>query len=74
VPKAAEALVGKKLTDEAIAGAAALAASRAKPMDNADLDLYWRKEVSGEFVGYALRELRGDDMRATRLRVARQVL
>jgi hypothetical protein len=41
-------------------------------MDNADLDLYWRKEVAAEFVGYALRELRGDDMRETRLRIARQ--
>jgi hypothetical protein len=41
-------------------------------MDNADLDLYWRKEVTAEFVGYALRELRGDDMREARLRVARQ--
>jgi hypothetical protein len=27
--------------------------------------------VTPDFVGYALRELRGDDMRATRLRIAR---
>ncbi len=43
-------------------------------MDNTDLDLYWRKEVVSSFVGYALRELRGDDMRETRMRIARQAL
>jgi 4-hydroxybenzoyl-CoA reductase subunit beta len=74
VDKASAALAGKKLTDDVIAEAAASVASRAKPMDNADLDLYWRKEVVGAFVGYALRELRGDDMRATRTKVARQSL
>ncbi|MGA8050816.1 MAG: FAD binding domain-containing protein [Burkholderiales bacterium] len=74
VDKAGSALVGKKLTDDVIAEAAASVASRAKPMDNADLDLYWRKEVVGAFVGYALKELRGDDMRATRTRIARQSL
>ena len=72
--KAGGALVGKTLTDETIAEAAAPVASRAKPMDNTDLDLYWRKEVVDNFVGYALREIRGDDMSAVRLRVARQTL
>src|SRR5712675_1487306 len=71
VEKANEFLKGKKLTDEVIAEAGRLVGSRAKPMDNTDLDLYWRKDVTAEFVGYALRELRGDDMRATRLRIAR---
>jgi 4-hydroxybenzoyl-CoA reductase subunit beta len=74
VEKAGEFLKGKRLTDEVIAEAAKLVASRAKPMDNADLDLYWRKDVTAEFAAYALKELRGDDMRATRLKVARQVL
>jgi len=72
--KASGFLVGKKLTDEVIAEAGTLAASRAKPMDNTDLDVYWRKEVVPSYVGYALRELRGDDMSAVRLRTARQVL
>jgi len=72
--KANEFLRGKKLTDDVIGEAASLVASRAKPMDNADLDLYWRKGVAAEFVGYALRELRGDDMRETRIRIARQPL
>jgi 4-hydroxybenzoyl-CoA reductase subunit beta len=74
VEKAGEFLKGKTLTDEVIAEAAKLVASRAKPMDNADLDLYWRKDVSVQFAEYALKELRGDDMRETRLRTARHVL
>jgi len=43
-------------------------------MDNTDLEVYWRKEVAPAFIGYALQEIRGDDMRATRLRVARVAL
>ena len=74
VTRAGEFLVGKKLTDELIAEAGAMAASRAKPMDNTDLDVYWRKEVVPDFVGYALREIRGDDMRAMRMRISRQLL
>ena len=74
VDKAGAYLAGKKLTDEVIAEVAATVASRAKPMDNTDLDLYWRKEVVGAFTGYALKTLRGDDMRAARLRTARQAL
>ena len=72
--KASAYLKGKKLTDDVIAEASAMIASRAKPMDNTDMDLYWRKEVADDFAGYALRELRGDDMRATRFRIARQAL
>ena len=71
VEKASGYLKGKELTDDVIAEASSMIASRAKPMDNTDMDLYWRKEVADDFAGYALRELRGDDMRATRLRVAR---
>ena len=74
VPKAGELLVGKKLSEDVIAEVAAAVGSRAKPMDNADMDLYWRKQVTPDFVGYALRELRGDDMRAMRVRIARQAL
>ena len=74
VEKAGEFLKGKKLTDEVITEAAGMVANRAKPMDNTDMDLYWRKEVADDFAGYALRELRGDDMRETRLRIARQLV
>jgi 4-hydroxybenzoyl-CoA reductase subunit beta len=72
--KAGELLIGRKLTDEAIAEAGDKASSAAKPMDNTDLDLYWRRDVVSVFVGYALREIRGDDIRATRLKIARQAL
>jgi 4-hydroxybenzoyl-CoA reductase subunit beta len=74
VDKAGEFLKGKKLTDEVIAEATAMVANRAKPMDNTDMDLYWRKEVADDFARYALRELRGDDLRETRLRIARQTV
>ena len=72
--EAGQLLVGGQLTDEAIAAAGKKAASAAKPMDNTDLDLYWRKNVVAVFVAYALKEIRGDDMAATRMRVARQGL
>jgi len=72
--KAGEFLKGKKLSDEVIAQAGELVANRAKPMDNTDMDLYWRKEVADDFTEYALRELRGDDMRETRLRIARAAI
>ncbi len=71
VEKAGEFLKGKRLTDEVIAEAAGMVANRAKPMDNTDMDLYWRKAVTDDFAGYALRELRGDEMRETRMRIAR---
>jgi 4-hydroxybenzoyl-CoA reductase subunit beta len=71
VEKAGEFLKGKRLTDEVIAQAAELVANRAKPLDNTDMDLYWRKEVADDFAEYALREVRGDDMRETRHRIAR---
>jgi len=74
VEKASAYLKGRKLSDEVIAEASTLVANRAKPMDNTDLDLYWRKEVADDFAGYALRELRGDDMRDTRLRIARHLV
>jgi CO/xanthine dehydrogenase FAD-binding subunit len=74
VEKANDFLVNKKLTDDVIEEAARLVASRAKPLDNADLDLYWRKDVAADFAGYALRELRGDDMSAIRLRIARYLV
>ena len=72
--KAGEMLIGRKLTDELIAEVGEKASSAAKPMDNTDLDLYWRRDVVGAFVGYALREIRGDDMREARMKIARQAL
>jgi CO/xanthine dehydrogenase FAD-binding subunit len=71
---AEESLVGKQLTDGAIVEASELAARIAKPMDNTDFALHWRKRVASGFVTFALQELRGDDMRETRRRIARQDL
>jgi len=68
-------LVGKTLHDDAaIAAAADAAYAHAKPMDNTDFVLHWRKRVVREFVTYALRELRGEDMRETRRKYGRQDL
>jgi CO/xanthine dehydrogenase FAD-binding subunit len=72
--KAAAALIGRPLSDGAIAEAATLAFVISKPMDNTDFALVWRKRVTRDFVTYALQELRGDDMRATRTRIARHAL
>jgi 4-hydroxybenzoyl-CoA reductase subunit beta len=69
---AASSLVGERLTDEAIARTSELAAVPARPMDNTDFTLAWRKRVTRDFVSYALREVRGDDMSKMRLSVARQ--
>jgi len=64
--EAAKSLVGHSLNQDAILQAAALAGRIAKPLDNTDFDMSWRKKVTTEFVTYALRELRGDDVRAER--------
>lgn len=64
--EAAKSLLGRPLHPQAIEEAAALAARIAKPLDNTDFDMTWRKRVTAEFVTYALRELRGDDVRAER--------
>jgi 4-hydroxybenzoyl-CoA reductase subunit beta len=70
-PAAAAALVGHRLTDELIAQVAERAAHPARPMDNTDFSLVWRKRVTRDFVTYALRELRGDDMRELRRKISR---
>jgi hypothetical protein len=63
--------VGRALTAESIAETAVLAARIAKPLDNTDFDMSWRKKVTAEFVTYALRELRGDDVSAERAAITR---
>lgn len=64
--EAAERVVGRKLDEETIANAAKLASKIAKPLSNTDFDMSWRKRVTSQFVTYALRELRGDDLSAER--------
>jgi len=73
-PEAAAGLIGQRLTDEAIVQAAERAAHPARPMDNTDFQLVWRKRVTKDFVTYALRELRGDDVRERRRSVSRMLL
>jgi 4-hydroxybenzoyl-CoA reductase subunit beta len=60
VPDAAS-LLGRELTDDAIEAFAEAAARLAKPLDNTDFALSWRKRVARSYVAGALRELRGDD-------------
>jgi 4-hydroxybenzoyl-CoA reductase subunit beta len=74
VVQASALLVGEALTEESIRAAAAAAAGPAKPMDNTDFELVWRKKMVSSLVGYALQEIRGDDMRARRHQIARQTL
>jgi 4-hydroxybenzoyl-CoA reductase subunit beta len=66
--EAAKFLRGRLLNREAIAESALLAARVAKPLDNTDFDMTWRKRVTTQFVTYALQELRGDDLQTERSR------
>ena len=74
VPAAAARLAGQPLTDDLIASVADDAYALAKPMDNTDFELVWRKKTVRSLVTSALRELRGDDMRAARTKLARHPL
>jgi len=60
-PRAAEALVGRRLTTETIEAAAEAAAGPAKPLDNTDLTHPYRKKVARVFVARALARLAGLD-------------
>jgi len=73
-PGAEVLLVGDHLTDERIAAAARAVYDVAKPMDNTDFELTWRKRMVTALAAAALRELRGDAVRAVRQRMARQIL
>lgn len=56
----ASALVGRELTDDRIEEWSEKLSKGARPLDNTDLNLTWRKRVAKDFVAAALRELRGD--------------
>jgi CO/xanthine dehydrogenase FAD-binding subunit len=72
--EAAKSLVGRPPNADTIAEAALLAARIAKPLDNTDFDMTWRKKVTAEFVTCALKELRGDDVRSDRESIMRTSL
>ncbi|PYN17716.1 MAG: 4-hydroxybenzoyl-CoA reductase [Candidatus Rokuibacteriota bacterium] len=60
-PKAAQALIGRRLTTETIEAAAEAAAGPAKPLDNTDLTHPYRKKVTRVYVARALARLAGLD-------------
>jgi 4-hydroxybenzoyl-CoA reductase subunit beta len=72
--RGAQLLMNQDLSDDTIEAAAALAGEVAKPMDNTDFELVWRKRMITRLVTNALREVRGDDMRAARRQLVRQEL
>jgi 4-hydroxybenzoyl-CoA reductase subunit beta len=72
--RAMELLANETLSDALIEQAAAAAGEIAKPMDNTDFELVWRKRMVRTLVTNALKEVRGDDMRADRRRLARMEL
>jgi 4-hydroxybenzoyl-CoA reductase subunit beta len=59
IPEAAKAIVGSKLDASAIGAAADAAFRPAKPMDNTDFTLGWRKEMVRVYVQRALEEVAG---------------
>src|SRR5687768_14341375 len=72
--RAAALLTGEEMSDERIAAVAGAAAEIAKPMDNTDFELVWRKKMVRSLLSHALHEIRGDDMTAPRRQLARQEL
>ncbi|HVH67980.1 MAG TPA: FAD binding domain-containing protein [Gemmatimonadales bacterium] len=58
IPEAGAALAGRELSDEVIAAAAEAAYHPAKPMDNTDFDLSWRKQMTRVYVTRVLLELK----------------
>ena len=56
--EAERAVIGQELNDRSISAAADAAFVLAKPMDNADFHLHWRKEMARQYVKKALNELR----------------
>jgi 4-hydroxybenzoyl-CoA reductase subunit beta len=59
VAEAGAVLIGTTLGPDAIVAASEAAYRPAKPMDNTDFDLSWRKQMTRVYVRRALEELRG---------------
>ena len=58
IEEAATAIIGTSLDDDAIEAAARASFKPAKPMDNTDFGLSWRKQMTLTYVSGALREMR----------------
>ncbi|MCH8268793.1 MAG: FAD binding domain-containing protein [Acidobacteria bacterium] len=56
---AQKAIIGRKLTEQTISEAAAAAYPAAKPLDNTDFAMTWRKDMARHYVAGTLRELGG---------------
>jgi 4-hydroxybenzoyl-CoA reductase subunit beta len=62
IPAAAKAIVGTRLDESAIGAAADAAYRPAKPMDNTDFTLAWRKEMVRVHVQRALKDIRAQSL------------
>jgi CO/xanthine dehydrogenase FAD-binding subunit len=58
VEEAAAALVGHPLDNEHIQAAAEAAYTKARPLDNTDFVMNWRKQMTRQYTLRALEELR----------------
>jgi 4-hydroxybenzoyl-CoA reductase subunit beta len=58
VTEASEALIGHPLDDDHIAAAAEAAYVKARPLDNTDFVMNWRKQMTREYTLRALQNLR----------------
>lgn len=56
-----DSLIGKRLSDDVIKAFLPIAAKPARPLDNTDFHLSWRKRVVESWVAGALGDIRGDD-------------
>jgi 4-hydroxybenzoyl-CoA reductase subunit beta len=65
VPEAAALLQGKKVTVELIDAVAEAAAKVAHPLDNADLDYWYRKKMAKVYTQRALTHVAGLELRST---------
>jgi 4-hydroxybenzoyl-CoA reductase subunit beta len=57
IPEAADAIIGTMMDDDSIDLAAAAAFKPSKPMDNTDLGLAWRKQMTRVYVERALKDV-----------------
>jgi 4-hydroxybenzoyl-CoA reductase subunit beta len=59
IPEAEELLIGEQITKELVQDVSAIAAKSAKPLDNTDMALGYRKKVTHVYVARALAEAAG---------------